>query len=67
MRSNTKIDMMPLAITAPPNARFQSTPTAIIGGAINSVRASVQPKSFTPEPLSPSSTVAAVRYEGNAG
>jgi hypothetical protein len=61
MRSNVKIEIRPDAIAAPANACLADTPTIIIGGAIMIVRATVQPASRIPLPLSRSSTWAAVR------
>lgn len=52
--------MSPLASVAPMKAFLGSTPISIIGGAIISVRASVYPASFQPDPLSCSRTRAAV-------
>ena len=61
MRSRTKILMSPEAMPAPMKACFAGTPTTIMAGAIMMVRASVQPASLIPLPLSFSKTLAAVR------
>ncbi len=61
MRSKVKVLIRTEANAAPMKAFFVSTPTAIIGGAINIVRRTVQPISATPEPFCFSRTAAEVR------
>jgi len=67
MRSNVNRLIKPDAKNAPANACRAGTPTTIIGGPIIIVRASVHPINRMPEPLSLSSTLAAVAYVGNDG
>lgn len=59
-RNTVKIEIIALASAAPANACLAGMPTSIIGGAISTVRATVQPARRMPDPLSRSRTFAAV-------
>lgn len=67
MRSNTSTDIRLEPIIAPIHACLGETPSKSIGGAMINVRATVQPASRMPAPLSFSRTFAAVLYVGKLG
>lgn len=60
MRSNVNNEIRTLDAAAPANACHVETPNSIMGGAIKSVRATVQPINRNPDPFFFSSTFAAV-------
>jgi len=66
MRSTVNRLISTDAAVAPAQACHAGTPNSIIGGAIISVRATVQPTSAMPEPFLRSSNAAEVLYVGSA-